>query len=193
VTRDASDGATPLDAGEAEGLLAEHLTTRDQLNEWEQQNILEATIWAESRHGPDPLTVDGLRDLHRRMFNETWDWAGTFRTTGKKIGVPPESVWVSLRDLLDDVRFWLENGTFGPREAAARFHHRLVLIHPFVNGNGRWARLAADLLLGKHDETAFDWGENLTDDGGPRTAYIAALRCADTGDYGPLLAFLRIA
>lgn len=186
------DGATAFDESEAEGLIPDHLTSRAQLNEWEQANILRATTWARSSRGPDPLTIDGLRELHRRMFDRTWDWAGTFRTTDKNIGVPAARVWVALREVVDDVRFWIDHDTVPLREAAARFHHRLVKTHPFPNGNGRWAREATDLLLDRNGERPFDWGQRLADTGAARVAYIAALRSADRDDYAPLFRLLRV-
>ena len=99
---------------------------------------------------------------------------------------------MELRNLLDDTRFWIEHGTYEPDEIAARFHHRLVWIHPFPNGNGRHARTAADLLLVAMGKPRFTWGrENLVDAGQTRQAYVDALRAADAHDYGPLLAFVR--
>jgi fido (protein-threonine AMPylation protein) len=49
---------------------------------------------------------------------------------------------------MKEVGYWLERGTYPLDEIAARFHHRLVAIHPFPNGKGRHGRLMADLLCG---------------------------------------------
>jgi Fic-DOC domain mobile mystery protein B len=187
---DGDSGATPLDVDEAAGLIPGHIATRGQLNEWEQRNITEAQRWALGRGRPDPLTIDGLRQLHERMFGRTWEWAGRFRTTDKSIGVPAPQVWTTLRDCVDDARYWTEHGTMGLREAAARFHHRLVQVHPFPNGNGRWARLATDVLLRRAGERPFAWGEEAG--ASARASYIAALRHADCGDFGPLFEFLGV-
>ena len=73
-----------------------------------------------------------------------------------------------------------------------RFHHRLVQIHPFPNGNGRHARLAADLLVMRLGRERFSWGiESLRNAGAMRHRYIAALKTADNFDLGPLLGFAR--
>lgn len=184
-------GATPLDPDEAEGLIPRHISTQGQLNEWELQNILEGQQWAFTRRPANLLTIDFMQSLHRRMFGNTWHWAGTLRITEKSIGVAPEFISVRLRDLCDDIGAQQEYRSFPPREIAARFHHRLVFIHPFPNGNGRFSRLMTDLLLEEFGEPPFTWGEgDLIADGEVRSRYIAALRAADARDYGPLLNFL---
>ena len=186
-------GATPIDADEKAALIPQHLVEQSQLNEWEEANIQKAVSWLE---GPgrrrDVLTEDFVRTLHRRMFDKTWRWAGTFRSTGKNIGVDAAQISVALRKLLDDARYWLEHGTHPLDESAARFHHRLVAIHPFVNGNGRHARLMTDVLLQRNGARPFTWGSgSLLTQGAARDHYLAALRAADTGDYALLLAFVR--
>ncbi|MGA7306644.1 MAG: mobile mystery protein B [Rhodothermales bacterium] len=191
---DEVDGATPLTEEEKEELIADHLTTRGQLNAWEQANIVRAEEWAFGRSRLDVTTVEGLRELHRRMFSDTWRWAGQFRRSDKNIGVAKEMTWQNLATVCDDVRFWLDENTFAMRETAARYHHRIVHVHPFPNGNGRHARLAADILLARHGEQRFDWlgGGSLDQIGPVRARYIDALRSADKGDYGPLLAYLNV-
>lgn len=185
-------GATPLDPDEAEGLIPRHVTTQQQLNQWEQTNILEGSIWALRTRRTDILTETFVRELHRRMFGETWRWAGSLRTTGKNIGVEPAQIAMRLRDLLDDARYWSEHATYPVDERAVRFHHRLVLIHPFPNGNGRHARLMTDLLVKRCNRDPFTWGSaKLEADGDARSRYLSALRAADAGDIRPLLAFVR--
>lgn len=119
-----------------------------------------------------------MEALHKRMFDRTWTWAGQLRTTEKTIGVAPEEIAVRTRDLLDDGRYWLEHETFPPRESALRLHHRLVFVHLFPNGNGRHARLWADWILVRAGDALIDWGGNLGDAGGIRSAYVASLRAA---------------
>jgi Fic-DOC domain mobile mystery protein B len=187
------NGATPLDPDEAEGLLLSHITTREELDRWEQDNISEATAWLEKRKKKDILTQEFMKALHRRMFGNVWRWAGKFRQSDKNIGSPWWRIPEDLKNLCSDVRMWIESKTFPPDEIAVRFHHRLVQIHPFPNGNGRHARLMADLLteevLGKR---RFSWGAaDLTRRGNSRERYIEALKAADELDYGPLLAFAR--
>jgi len=186
-----NDGQTPLSEEEREGLIPSYITLRAELNEAEQANILAAEEWAFKR-ARNVLDIDFLKELHKRMFGRVWIWAGTSRTTGKNIGVDAYRIRTDLQELINDGTYWIENGTYEPDEIAARFHHRLVCIHPYPNGNGRHARLATDLLLRALDQPRFTWGsQNLTDPGQTRTLYIEALRAADNHDYGLLLAFVR--
>ncbi len=185
------DASTPLTEEEREQLIPSYITLRAELNEAEQANILEAEEWAFARKR-DVLDERFLKTLHKRMFGRVWRWAGQFRQSERNIGVDAYRISTDLRQLIDDCRYWIENGTFDPDEIATRFHHRLVSIHPFPNGNGRHARLAADLLLTALGRPRFSWGRvNLVDPGETRQAYVAALRAADNHDYGPLLDFVR--
>lgn len=190
-------GQTPLDPDEAAQLIPTHLTTQGDLDEWEQTNILQARGWLDGqlrrRRRPEVLTEAFCRDLHRRMFDQTWRWAGQFRTSDKNIGCPWQQVSMRLRQLLDNTTFQLSVEPPLPLDGtAARFHHALVLVHPFPNGNGRHARLMTDALLRSRGTEAFSWGSrNLVGAGEARTRYIDALRAADQGDIAPLLAFVR--
>lgn len=185
-------GATPIDPDEVEYLIPTHITTRADLNEWENANILEAESWAFSRRRSDLLTPAFMCRLHKEMFGRTWIWAGEYRKSDKNIGLPWQQVPVEVRKLCDDCRFWIDNGTFGVDETAARLHHRLVVVHPFINGNGRHARLMADLLLFNQDKARFQWGRgSLQGAEVVRDRYLKALYAADDGDYGPLLRFLQ--
>jgi Fic-DOC domain mobile mystery protein B len=126
------------------------------------------------------------------MFNAVWRWAGEFRKTQRNLGVDYWRIAMDLRLLLDDIRYWQGHGAYEADECALRFHHRLVVIHPFVNGNGRHARLMADLLARSVGNERFTWGSgNLASIGVVRSQYIAAMRAADDHDYRPLFAFSR--
>ena len=185
------DASTPLTEEEREQLIPSYITLRSELNEAEQTNILEAEEWAYARKR-DVLDERFLTNLHKRMFGRVWRWAGKFRTSGKNVGVDAYLIPQELRQLMDDCRYWIDNATYEPDEIATRFHHRLVWIHPFPNGNGRHARLAADLLLVARGHPRFSWGrDNLVDAGETRDAYLMALRTADKHDIGPLLEFVR--
>ena len=131
------DGATPINADETEGLLLTHITTRAELDRWEQDNINEALAWVEERKPKDILNEPFMKLLHKKMFCNVWKWAGKFRRSKKTIGVPWYNISVDLKQLCDDVKYWIENKTFSEDETAARFHHRLVSIHLFPNGNHR--------------------------------------------------------
>lgn len=185
------DGGTELTEEEREGLIPSYITLRSELNEAEQANILEAEEWASARKR-DLLEEKFLNNLHKRMYGNVWRWAGRYRTSGKNIGIDAYRIPTDLRQLLDDCRYWIENGTYEPDEIAVRFHHRIVSIHCYPNGNGRHARLAADLLLRSMGHERFSWGgKNLVDVGETRGRYIAALQAADKHDIGPLLEFVR--
>ncbi|HYL14863.1 MAG TPA: mobile mystery protein B [Terriglobales bacterium] len=134
-----------------------------------------------------------VHELHRRMLGDVWRWAGKFRTSERNLGIAFYEIPVALRQLLDDTKAWIEYKAYPPDEIAARFHHRLVQIHPFPNGNGRHARLMADLLVMRLGGERFSWGSaNLQDASAVRQRYIAALQAADDHDIGPLLAFARL-
>ena len=186
---DEPDGATPLDPDELEGLKFSHIQTRGELDQVEQVNIQDGLLWLKKQRTPDVLSEAFILRLHKEMFGEVWEWAGTYRRTEKNIGVAPEQIAVELRNLLDDVSYWIEHETFIAKEIALRFHHRLVKIHLFANGNGRHARIMTDALLTKAmNEHSIDWGSvNLQDSGEHRSEYIIALRQADAGDYKILL------
>jgi len=186
-------GATPLDPDEAAGLIPSHITTHGQLNEWELVNIVEGERWAFSRKQKNLLSIEFVHRLHKRMFGDTWRWAGTFRSTEKNIGIDPARIQPVLLDLFKDVVTQLEHKSYSLDEIAARFSHRLVSIHPFANGNGRLSRTMADLLLVQQSAERFSWGalKNIVTEGDTRQAYLDALRAADARDYAPLLAFVR--
>jgi Fic-DOC domain mobile mystery protein B len=186
------DDATPLTPEEQRDLIPAHIAFRRELNEAEQENIARGQDWALASRRRDILTEKFIKDLHAHMFGDVWRWAGTFRTTEKNLGVPPYQIPVDLRQLLEDARAWIQLKSFPPDELAVRFHHRLVAVHPFPNGNGRHARLMADLLVMKLGGERFSWGSaNLQSAGEVRGRYIAALKAADNHDIGPLLAFAR--
>lgn len=191
VELDYPPGATPLDADELANLIPGHITTQGELNEWEQLNIAQGEKWAH-RQRKEILDEIFVRRLHRQMFGETWRWAGSFRKSDKNIGVDWLRIGVELKQLLDDARYQIEHSSFPADELAIRFHHRLVAIHPFPNGNGRHARLMADLLVMHLGRPRFTWGSaSLVDPNETRQRYIKALQAADARDIAPLLAFAR--
>lgn len=189
-------GNTPLSPDEGEGLIPAHIMAQGELNEAEEANITRAYRWAlrlVPRRGV--LTDAFVYELHRRMYGDVWEWAGQVRQTEKNIGIDPRQIRVALRDLMEDVRFWEAHRTYGPREIAVRLHHRLVKIHLFPNGNGRHARMIADLYLLRTGEPVISWGPDRLRSAATaelREAYIRALRAADGMDYGPLLEYCGI-
>jgi len=172
-------------------LIPSHITLCRELNELEQANILTASVWAlQRRH--DPVSESFARKLHRRMFRKVWRWAGKYRTASTNLGVDRTLIQPRMYETLDNTRFWADNKTFPPDEIAIRFHHALVSVHPFTDGNGRWSRLMADVLAARLERPRFTWGGgDLADAGAMRQKYIDTLRAADDHDLAPLLAFAR--
>lgn len=188
-------GSTPLDPDEAIDLFPSHIRNQSDLNLWEEANITQAEIWVNKRQlqTSTVLTEGFVRELHRQMFNKTWRWSGTFRKSNKNIGVDWPQVAVRLNDLLLNTIYQLDHSPDPIDEIAARFHHQLVWIHPFPNGNGRHARLMADCLLMTKGMKRFSWGAKYASISTDllRTKYIDALRKADRSDYSELLSFVR--
>jgi Fic-DOC domain mobile mystery protein B len=187
------NSSTPIDPDDLKGLIP-RLVSQAELNEYENMNITEAMKWISTARKlcVDYPSIETLLHLHKRMFDLTWRWAGSFRTSVKNIGFDPVDIPEAVAQLCEDVKAWLRYETYPPLERAARFHHRLTQVHPFVNGNGRHARLAADVLMICNGARPIIWG---TQDphlsGEVRDQYIDTLRAADEHDYGPLLSYLE--
>jgi len=184
-------GATPIDPDEAVGLRLNHITTQSELNRWEQENIVEALAWIEKTKPTDILNEQFIKQLHKRMFGNVWKWAGQFRRSGKNIGVLWHQIPENIKNMCDDVLEWIQSQYESPEEMAVRFHHRLVWIHPFPNGNGRHSRLMANIFLENvlHG-SPFTWGnQDLSNPNESRSRYINALQEADNGNLVPLLEF----
>jgi Fic-DOC domain mobile mystery protein B len=190
-------GATPLNPDEIAGLKLSYISTQGELNTAEQQNILKAVLWAEKVKGKKDLLSDiFIRELHRHMFKNVWGWAGTYRTSDKSIGIDWKQVPEAVMKLCEDVRYWLNKQVYEWDELGCRFHHRLVHIHPFANGNGRHARLLTDLLLAAHGVPKFSWGavgasEGLNATTELRRKYITSLQEADRRNFSSLIHFAR--
>ncbi len=188
---DEPDDATPLSEEEKQGLIPSYISNRAELNQAEQQNIVKAELWLASKT-LNPLDFDFLKSLHKRMYGKVWEWAGSFRKSERNIGVDAYRISADLKQLVDDTQYQMQHKVYGVDELAARFHHRLVFIHPFPNGNGRHSRLATDILLKYLKAEIFSWGAgDITTKGDVRSQYIKALQAADVHDYELLLKFVR--
>ena len=186
------NGATPLDPDEAAGLIPSHISLQADLNDWEKTNISQGEEWASRQKKRDLLQEGFVRDLHRKMFDRTWQWAGTFRQSNKNIGVDWTQISVKLRVLLENTRYWIDHHVYETDETIVRFHHQLVWIHPFPNGNGRHARMMADHLIMRLGRPRLSWGSaSLETIGSTRAKYLAALRTADQSEYKDLIEFAR--
>ena len=186
------EDATPLSPEDKRGLIPSFISTRAELNREEQRNILEAVVWVNERTR-EILSIEAIQNLHKRMFSKVWEWAGEFsQVHDRAIGVQPYMIGPDLRQLTDDVKYWIEHQSYSADEISIRFHHRLVQIHPFPNGNGRCSRLAADILIQNLGGEKFSWGRgDLRSANDVRRAYITALRKADQHDFAALLEFVR--
>lgn len=185
------DGHTALSDEDRHGLIPTYISNRGELFDAEQRNITKAML-RRSPTVPQLLDDKYLRDLHRAMFDDVWEWAGRYRRSETNIGIAPPQIAPAVRNLVDDVRTWVEAATYTPDELAVRFHHRLVAIHPFPNGNGRHGRIAADYLIAALGGEPFSWGAGLAVDTDElRAAYRRALQRADGGEVADLLTFAR--
>jgi len=190
-----NDGQTPLDEDEKEGLLIKSISTRGQLDEFEQQNIEDAIQWSLTRKFKSEhiLSESFIQELHKRMYRKVWRWAGEYRKTNKNIGVDKLEISVAIKSLIDDASYWLEHNVYEAEEFAIRFKHRLVSIHCFPNGNGRHSRMIADIIIEKiYNQPVFSWGgASILEETDIRVQYLKAIRKADKGDFELLLKFSR--
>ena len=190
---DLIQGQTPIEPEEYAGLKIKSITTQAELNEFEQNNIENALQWLMRKNiRPDVIFSElFIREVHNRMFQDVWKWAGDFRTTNKNIGVDKHQIRTELKKLTDDIQHWTENKSFSETETAIRFKHRLVKIHLFPNGNGRHSRIMADVVITKYfGKQEVSWGNtNLYETGKARSRYIEALKNADKGNYKALIDF----
>lgn len=184
------EGQTPIEEEEKDELIPLWVENNEDLNKVEQENINRAILFFEKRTPSHLkiLEIAFVKELHRKMFEDVWQWAGVFRKTDKNIGIDKTKVITALYNLLNDVTFWIENKTYDSDEICIRCKHRLVSIHPFPNGNGRHARIFADILARSLGKDIFSWGASLKK---ARGRYLSALRKADQGAYSDLLIFSR--
>jgi Fic-DOC domain mobile mystery protein B len=187
-------GQTPLDPDYQKDLIPTHITLMSELNEFELENITQALkkfLFGRRKNWKieDP---EILKQIHRDMFDQTWKWAGKYRQTDTNIGSESRQIQIHVKDACGDLDYWVKNKTFAEDEISVRFHHRLIWIHPFPNGNGRHGRLVADLLMRRFGMKPFTWGgADLTSSGSNRTDYLSAMRKADQGEFGNLIRFAR--
>lgn len=190
------NGQTPIEEDEKVGLLISTVTTRGELDEFEQYNIEKAVEWTVRNKFKQEriLTEKFIKEVHKRMFGEVWKWAGTFRLSNKNIGVDKYQISMELRNLINDCKYWINNKTFEEDEIAIRFKHRMVQIHLFPNGNGRHSRLCADILVSHIlKKNIFSWGGvNLSQKTDIRKEYLEAIYEADrNNNYKLLIQFAR--
>jgi len=189
---DTRPGQTPLDPDERVGLIPGHIQLVSELNEFEAVNIAQAQqkhLFGQRRKW-DLHDTELLKTIHKEMFDFTWNWAGAYRQSNKNIGMDWWRIPEEVKKAGEDFKYWKEHKTYPPLEIAIRFHHRLVCIHPFPNGNGRHARLVADIFIREIGEKPLTWGtKDLMKKGNFREVYIQAMRKADAGEFSELMRF----
>lgn len=185
------ESETKLSSDERAGLKLGHIENMGELDEAEALNILEGLEFLRNYKKDDYFELDFCVKLHKKMFEHVWKWAGDFRSTEKNIGVSPFKVGIELKNLLEDTKVWIKFESYSQIEIVARFHHRLVWIHPFANGNGRWARIYTEYICRRKNWLRPNWhaGEDPVE---RRHKYINALRAADMKDMQPLIKFITI-
>ncbi len=186
------DGATPIDPDQLEGIRFSHVTTMGELDELEDQNIQDGMRWLSRQKTCDYLDTMFLDKLHKELFGNVWKWAGIHRTSMVNLSkIDRFQIRVELKSLFDDVKAWIEFGRSDWDEIAAEFHHRLVSIHPYPNGNGRTARIMTEYLLKRNDKDVPSWMHSMNDRPKDRRAlYINSLKNADKGNYSDLIKFI---
>ncbi len=183
--------STPLNDSSGLKLDISKKYTVEEVYFYEAKNIAKATLKYLSLV-PDkklaPFNFTWLLTLHKEMFGDVWEWAGELRKVELNIGVKPYLISTEIKKLVDDITFWEKNNSFDIIEIAARIHHRAVQIHPFLNGNGRWARMLANIYLKQNGLSPTKWNDDLlAKENLHRNDYINALRKADNGDYKDLI------
>ncbi len=187
------DGSTPLEPDQIEGLKYSHITTMAELDEVEDLNIQQGLDWLNHQSNCDFLTISFLNKLHKKLFGEVWKWAGSHRiklvnlSKFDRYHIGPE-----LKKLFEDTRFWVKHEHMDWNEISATFHHRLVSIHPFPNGNGRTARIMTEFLQKQNGQKITSWKNSLENSpDNRRNQYIQSLKKADDGDYKQLIEFVK--
>ena len=181
-------GETPID--DISGLKVKGITTRSELNKVEAENIRKVVVKylaAKPSRRAARFDLRWVLHLHLEMFGDVWTWAGRVRSSATNIGVAPRDIEVSLKNLMDELALWKRQG-MDLLEQAVLLHHRAVHIHPFENGNGRWARLLANIWLRLHGHRLTEWPEEtIGTESVIRAEYIAAIKAADEGNYAPMM------
>ena len=185
-------GETPID--DTSGLKLKDVRTRKELAFVEAENVRTVVVKylaAKPSRRLAPFDLSWSLKLHQEMFGDVWEWAGRPRQVDLNLGLPWHQVQVDLKNLFDDLAFWEKNWP-DVLEQATHLHHRAVHIHPFVDGNGRWARMLANIWLQLHDCPITVWPEETIGTVSKiRDKYLEAISAADKGEIGPLIELHR--
>jgi Fic-DOC domain mobile mystery protein B len=184
------DGQTVLSSKERGGVLLKHISNMKELDEAEQLNIQKGLLWLMEKKPKTILSERFFKQFHKQLFGEVWSWAGSFRTSEKNIGIDYWGVPTAIHTLCEDCKVWIKHKSYPWPELIARFHHELVSIHPWPNGNGRFSRILTNYLCDLHKQPRPSWHDHLPPEK-RRDAYIDALRAADVRDFDPLIEFMK--
>jgi fido (protein-threonine AMPylation protein) len=186
--RKSKPGETPLD--DISGLKIKGLQTQAERNEVEAQNILKASLKylsGKPSRTVAPFDLSWVYKLHNEMFGDVWTWAGKRRQTNLNMGVSCDQIETSLQQMLDNLDYQEQSG-LDLIEQTVILHHHAVRIHPFQDGNGRWARMLVNIWLKLHERNIIDWPAEIrgSSESVIRQEYLAAIRSAINGDDDPL-------
>jgi len=171
------DGQTPLEEEMRFDLKLKHVQDMTELYELESENNAEGIAWCRSTN-KDHLEYTTWLELHKKMLGNVWKFAGLIRKTelANTDFLMPYDIRPTLLELEKDLKYWLSNKTYPPKEMIAIFHERLLTIHPFKDGNGRWSRVLVEFVCAKEGIEIPNWGASITNDDERRAKYIAAIK-----------------
>ena len=173
-------GQTPLPPELQKGLISKNVQTIGELDEYEEQNIAEGMVWLEDSNA-NSLNYSFWLRLHKKLFGNVWNWAGEIRShdLGNADFLYPEKVRPALMQLIGDAEYWFKNDTYPKKETIARIHEKLLTIHPFANGNGRWSRILTEYICKQNKIDIPKWNLKSKDDPQKRRKeYIEAVELA---------------
>ena len=163
-----------------------------ELYELEAENIALAIAWFTST-GKDHLNHQTWLDLHKQMLSQIWKFAGKIRKVELQNSdfLKVYELRPALLELERDLKAWLEFKSYPPQEMVAILHERLLTIHPFRDGNGRWSRILVDFISRREGFELPSWSRSIEDDIQSRESYILAVKQArHKKDYGALVSYM---
>ena len=80
----------------------------------------------------------------------------------------PYDIWPEIGRLENDLEYWLNNKSFSDKEMIANFYERILTIHPFLDGNGRWSRLLTEYIAKSTSFPIPTWGLALNQESNKR-------------------------
>ncbi len=175
-----------------EGFTVKGKSFKDHLEAKNQKDALEFLYDLISEKEKQTISGRLIRTVHQLVVHDTdKEWAGQYRNSNVYIAgtehLPPDALDIPKE--MNNLVKWLakENTKMHPIELAALFHHKLVNIHPFFDGNGRTARLMMNVILMQNGYPLVIILKN------DRKKYYRMLEQADKGNYKEFIKFISIA